>query len=208
MNIRLFAALVGFVAWGAIFPRISYAQDKPSKIHPVGWIDQNHDGINDLFRDANGDGINDVTKKPYPHTFRFVDANKDGTNDVFIDADGDGVNDLIAEHKNLIPVIDADHDGKNDITGQPYSPKNWGGGKYGFWDEQKGRIQMGFVDENGDGIDDRMAAFKEHRKELGKNHHKMKDRFIDEDGDGISDMRMDRIRIRMRHMGKHRGHRP
>jgi len=204
--VLVFVIIFGLI-WMSGFGRAG-AQEKSGSNSPIGWVDKNQDGINDLFRDANGDGINDVTQKPYPHNFQFVDANKDGTNDVFIDADGDGVNDLIAEHKNLIPVIDSDHNGKNDITGQPYSVKNWGGEKYGFWDEQKGRIRMGFVDENGDGIDDRMAAFKEHRKELGKNHRKMKDRFIDEDGDGISDMRMDRIRIRMRHMGKHRGHRP
>lgn len=208
MKVRLHILVAFLLIFGAFGSQKILAQGNLPRHHPVGWADQNHDGVNDLFRDANGDGINDITKKPYPHTFTFVDANKDGINDRFVDADGDGVNDLIAEHKHLFAVIDANHDGKNDITGQTYSAKNWGGKNYGFWDEQKGRIRMGFVDENGDGIDDRMAAFKEHQKDFEKGHHRMKDRFIDEDGDGISDSRMNRIRMRMKRMGKHRGHRP
>ncbi|NOY05572.1 MAG: hypothetical protein GXO82_02895 [Chlorobi bacterium] len=54
----------------------------------------------------------------------------------------------------------------------------------------------GFIDENGDGIDDRMERGKMERNgEHGREHHRMRDHFIDMDGDGINDNRCDGMGI-------------
>jgi hypothetical protein len=79
------------------------------------FIDADGDGFNDLlsgpfaghssgyghmagYQDANGDGIDDVFGMPYRHGFGWVDNDGDGVNDVFADADGDGVNDYFGFH--------------------------------------------------------------------------------------------------------------
>lgn len=86
----------------------------------IGYQDADHDGFNDLFRDANGDGVNDITSQPYFHHFKFEDQNKDGLNDLWIDRDGDGVNDLMFDllrKRNVrveTPWIDSDGDGIQD----------------------------------------------------------------------------------------------
>jgi hypothetical protein len=116
-----------------------------------GWIDEDGDGINDLFTDADGDGLDDVTGLPYGHGFGWVDENGDGVNDRFVDIDGDRINDLDGRgygYGYMGPVLDTDGDGLDDVTGLPY------------------RQCFGWVDEDGDGINDR---------------------FIDDDGDGIND---------------------
>ena len=88
----------------------------------TGYIDENKDGINDIFCDANGDGINDVDKLPYRHTFRFEDANNDKVNDLWRDEDGDGVNDLMKSllkrsgFKPKSAWVDMDGDGIRDKT--------------------------------------------------------------------------------------------
>lgn len=87
----------------------------------IGYQDADHDGFNDLFRDANGDGVNDITSQPYFHHFKFEDQNKDGLNDLWIDRDGDGVNDLMFDllrKRNVraeTPWIDSDGDGIQEI---------------------------------------------------------------------------------------------
>jgi hypothetical protein len=44
------------------------SQTGASEAHPaIGFDDTDGDGINRLFRDANGDGMNDVDGKSYPH---------------------------------------------------------------------------------------------------------------------------------------------
>lgn len=171
----------------------------------IGFEDKNDDGINDKFLDANGDGRNDFDDKEYPHKFKFKDANKDRINDLWVDRDGDGVNDLGSKlkgkerqdiHRN---VVDADEDGRNDITGEFYDKikHNWKGEDRGFWDESKGKLRGRLLDEDGDGIDDRLEDFEGMAN--GKHGSRMRDTFIDEDGDGICDGRNDFIG----RMGKH-----
>jgi hypothetical protein len=102
------------------------------------YVDENRDGINDLFQDANGDGINDV----------FVDRDGDGVNDLnghFFDADGDGICDN---------VIDYDGNGVNDITGIVYHHQSLEGFRFGRMDEERGTEHHLFIDEDGDGICD------------------------------------------------------
>lgn len=155
---------------------------------PRGYVDRNRDGINDLFRDANGNGVDDVTKKAYPHRFRFEDANGDNINDLFTDADGDGVNDRDAEYVDrdgdgiCDNVIDYDGDGVNDITGTKYSRTSLQGGRFGRVDEDRGIIHPRFVDEDGDGMHDRHGV-------TGRAQRSGMDFFVDEDGDGICDGR-------------------
>jgi hypothetical protein len=178
----------------------------------IGFEDKNNDGINDKFLDADGDGKNDIDDKAYPHKFGFKDKNKDKINDLWMDRDGDGVNDLghkfkgekhLSIHNN---VLDVDEDGRNDITGERYDTDKhlWKGERWGFWDETKGKLQGRFIDEDGDGIDDRIRNFD--RFMLGhKGGGRSRDVFIDEDGDGICDQRTDFLgRMgRMRHKGHH-----
>jgi len=186
-------------------PPVSKPEDKP---HIVGFVDKNNDGVNDRFYDADGDGRNDVDAKAYPHNFQFVDENKDKINDLWIDRDGDGVNDLAAKLKpkdrgdrNKI-VLDANGDGHNDITGDAIDKTKHGlnGRQWGFWEEQAGRLHGRFIDEDGDGIDDRIHDFEAFMgRQQGQ--HNTHDLFIDEDGDGICDGRSDFIS----RMGRH-GH--
>lgn len=165
--------------------------------HPRGYVDQNRDGINDLFRDADGNGVDDVTKKAYPHRFRFVDANGDNINDLFADADGDGVNDRDAEYVDRDAdgicdnVIDYDGDGVNDITGMKYSRASLQGARFGRVDEVRGIIHSRFVDEDGDGMHDLHGI-------TGRAHRPGMDVFVDEDGDGICDGRNIRGRLEQR----------
>ena len=91
----------------------------------IGYQDNNKDGINDLFIDANGDGKNDINSLNYPHSFKFEDKNKDDINDLWIDKDGDGVNDLMMKQlkkmgvKPQIPWVDKDGDGIQDRNVKP-----------------------------------------------------------------------------------------
>lgn len=48
-------------------------------------------------------------------------------------------------------------------------------------------LLKGFIDENGDGVDDRLQNMK--RTNQTQMKHAMHDRFIDNDGDGINDER-------------------
>lgn len=174
------------------------------KAPPLSFPDKNKDGINDEFRDADGDGINDVTGKRYQHRFEFVDKNKDGRNDLWLDSDGDGVNDLHsklskkARSKRTNWVLDFDGDGKNDITGSVYQGREFEGKRFGFIDESTGKIQGKFMDENGNGIDDRLERTDARRQ-------RSRDMFIDEDGDGICDGRSDSLRRHSRG-GQRHGH--
>jgi len=109
-----------------------------------GWVDLDNDSVNDFFMDANGDGIEDFIAMPYAHGFGWIDDNSDGKNDHFIDADGDGINDLssgIYGHMTYGYGFqgthhDANGDGIDDASGLPY------------------RQCFGWVDSNGDGIND------------------------------------------------------
>ena len=136
------------------------------------YSDADSNGINDLFRDANGDGVNDVTGNAYRHKFQFRDADGDGINDLFADADGDGVNDLATGNEQrpdgMPGALDADGDGVNDVTGAPVNA-----------------MAGGFIDEDGDGINDMAPGMQ---GGMGK-HEAGMDRFVDEDGDGINDGR-------------------
>lgn len=130
------------------------------------YVDENRDGINDLFQDANGDGINDV----------FVDRDGDGVNDLnghFFDADGDGICDN---------VIDYDGNGVNDITGIVYHHQSLEGFRFGRMDEERGTEHHLFIDEDGDGMNDSRLPDMMHPIDG-------MDVFIDEDGDGICDGR-------------------
>ena len=167
-------------------------QSQNETIIVFGFVDRNKDGKNDLFQDADGNGINDITKNPYPHSFKFEDKNQDKINDLYVDADGDGVNDLRARFVDLDGdgicdnVIDMNSDFINDITGLRYNRKNLRGYKFGFIKEERLMLMRGFIDEDADGIPD----FRMRRGRLGG-----KDIFIDRNGDGIDDRRQ----IQQRH---------
>jgi hypothetical protein len=177
------------------------AKDSP-KSQFIGWLDQNKDGINDKFQDANGDGINDVTKEKYEHHFKFADKNKDGVNDIFVDKDGDGVNDLgtkfIDKNKDSINdnVLDFNKDGINDITGLKYKKDNLMGYRYGIVEEEAKIKHKKFIDENGDGMHDPISKRMCFQDE---NADGINDRFVDNDGDGICDGR--RFGYRRNRMG-------
>jgi hypothetical protein len=192
--------------------QVAKPDDKNAASKFIGFVDANADGVNDRFVDANGDGKNDLGGKEYPHRFKFEDKNKDGVNDLWVDQDGDGVNDMAPSlkgkaaqeiHRN---ILDADEDSRNDITGETYDPKKrqWHGEHWGFWDESKGKTQGRLIDEDADGIDDRIQA---HQRGQTGNHHgdAHRDYFIDEDGDGVCDGRGEVIRMMGRQQQGHHG---
>ncbi len=189
----------------------------PSPI--IGYQDADHDGFNDLFRDANGDGVNDISNLPYLHHFKFEDKNKDGLNDLWIDRDGDGVNDLMFDllRKRGIraetPWVDKDGDGIQDENVKPkykvdlkefvldmdQDGKNDITGIEFFSDNTMG-FRYGCIDE------DRSKEIPRFRDQDGDGMHdpfanrfmhdmqgygkgRKYDYFIDKDGDGISDGR-------------------
>lgn len=202
------------------------AQEKSIKI---GFVDENRDGVNDLFLDANGDGVNDVDGKEYAHLFEFQDEDKDGLNDLWLDADGDGVNDLARKleaksgGKVEKPWVDKDGDGILDADVPPIKFQNAekyvldvdGDGKNDITGiEYKGKgVMMGYrygkIDEER-GIEpnrffDQDGDGMDDRFEarwLGRGghfRHHNRDFFIDEDGDGVCDGR--RLSGRGRHGG-------
>ena len=159
--------------------------------HGFGWVDANGDGINDRFVDANGDGINDLTGRLYVAMPGWIDVNGDGINDRFVDADGDGVNDL-----NGMPYghgfgwidangddindrfVDANGDGINDLTG----------GAYGHMAYHYGYQRMVF-DANGDGIADNTGlSYRQCFGWVDSNGDGVNDNFVDSNGDGINDV--------------------
>ena len=180
-------------------------EQKPPLETVAAFVDRDRDGVNDRFSDLDGDGINDVTGKPYSHKFAFADGNGDRMNDLWRDADGDGVNDLCARLDSAARgdidanVIDIDRDGANDVTGAAYQGEDYSGHQYGFIDERSGSSGSVLLDEDGNGIDDRLE-----RMRMGEGMHD-RDFFIDEDGDGICDGRGDRLRRGGRHGHGHHG---
>ncbi len=189
----LFLLLAVFLSGAGRIPAQTTGEDRtePQSAPVIGYRDADGDGANDLFRDADGDGVNDVTGEEYPHGFRFLDENRDGRNDLWSDTDGDGVNDMgwmFGRGERGTPrmnVLDHDGDGVNDVTGGSYTEGSYGGGEYGFVDEGSPDPPGPMIDENGNGIDDRLE-----RARRGKGRHgRDRDVFIDEDGDGICDGR-------------------
>lgn len=160
--------------------------------HPFGWIDENGDGINDNFVDADGDGVNDLSGTRYVAMPGWADFDGDNFNDFFIDADGDGINDLgsistpyghgfgwIDENGDGINdrFIDVDGDGINDLTFGPFAGQS---SCYGFMTSHQ--------DTNGDGLDD--VTGLPYRHGFGwvdANGDGINDVFIDVDGDGVND---------------------
>lgn len=193
-------------------PELQQKSQPAAKKKFIGFVDKNLDGINDKFIDANGDGKNDIDGKQYSHKFKYIDKNKDKINDLWIDRDGDGVNDLMHKFKNDKTldfhhrVIDVDEDARNDVTGELYDRTQQAsmGKEWGFWNESAGKLQGRFIDEDGNGIDDRLQDYNRFIKKKAGGR-RMRDVFIDEDGDGICDDRLDFIG-RMGKKGKRTHH--
>ena len=177
-----------------------------------GYIDEDGDGVNDNFTDANGDGICDQGRRyagySYMQELGFVDEDGDGVNDLFVDADGDGINDL-TEHVygRGFGFIDEDGDGINDhfrdvdgdwicyISGVTFSHG------FGFVDENGDGVNDRFVDSDGDGVNDigrrpytAMPGWVDLDNDgvndyfSDTNGDGVNDRFVDADGDGINDL--------------------
>lgn len=126
----------------------TWAQTDTLKTPPVqhgkNFVDLNNDGYNDNAPDADGDGIPNGQDPDYVKPgagqgkgVGFVDENGDGLNDNAPDADGDG----IPNGQDPDYVKPQDGSGAGQGKGQ---------GK-GF-----GRRMHAFVDEDGDGINDRL----------------------------------------------------
>ncbi len=155
---RRLMTLLSVVALFAMFTLNSsgYAQeDAKAKTATKGFVDKNKDGVNDNAPDHDGDGIPngkdpDWQKiRPEKKGRGFADENGDGVNDNAKDDDGDG----IPNGK------DPDWERPKDGTGQKAANKmqKAGKGKRGQASARKcgkkgGRL--GFVDEDGDGIND------------------------------------------------------
>ncbi len=118
----------------------------PAVQHGKNFVDLNNDGYNDNAPDADGDGIPNGQDPDYVKSGAgqgagagFVDENGDGLNDNAPDADGDG----IPNGQDPDYVKPQDGSGAGQAKGQ-----GKGNGK---------RMGMGgFVDEDGDGVNDRL----------------------------------------------------
>jgi hypothetical protein len=188
LGLLLLAGLAAGAAPGALAEA-----DSLLALTPVGFFDLDLDGVNDGFCDADGDGINDVTGTPYRRNFPLRDQDGDGITDLFIDSDGDGENDIAArlsqgpDSLSVVRSIDGNGDGENDVLGHCRRT----GKDFGRIDESSGR-EVGFVDEDGDGLND---LFDLRRMAPGTV------RFVDRDGDGLHDGRA----LHHRHRGPGRG---
>jgi hypothetical protein len=175
----------------------AYAQAK-GKSADKGYVDANSDGVNDNAADDDGDSIPNGKDPDYTGTTRFVDEDGDGLNDKAKDDDGDG----IPNGQDPDYVKPADGSGmKNgqqnkNSKGQKLA-RQYKGAKGGTANRNTAK---GFIDENGDGINDnaddsdgdgipngRDADYQRNNPLKGKG----KLGFIDEDGDGINDNAMD-----------------
>lgn len=209
--------VISFYIFGP--PIRGQTKDKPVQSRPIGYVDANRDGINDLFHDADGDGKNDVTLMDYKHHFQFVDKNKDGLNDLWLDKDGDGVNDLLRALlakrgiKPQKPWIDKDGDGILDADVLPKYKTNLRrfvldadrNGKNDITgldlrDDNSMGYRFGLIDEESNkkikkfvdkNGDGMFDAFEKRRQSDSIKHGpgRKHDYFIDNDGDGLADDR-------------------
>ena len=131
----------------------AFAQDTTDPVsHGPNFVDENGDGYNDNAPDADGDGIPNGMDEDY-----VAAGQKNGKGSTgFVDEDGDGINDN---------APDADGDGIPNGQDEDYVATGQGQAK-GFGKNNKGMRagQRGFIDEDGDGLNDRA---------------------VDSDGDGI-----------------------
>ena len=95
-------------------------------VDPIGYSDEDRDGRNDRFHDADGDGKNDITGRSYSKSsldgFRFgrVEEERGKVHKRFRDRDGDGMNDLLRSLRGSLLggddlFIDEDGDGISDV---------------------------------------------------------------------------------------------
>lgn len=153
-----------------------------------GFIDENNDGINDLFVDDDGDGICDNAGlyAGYPNLMGhgWADANGNGINDRFRDSDGDGINDL--DNRGPGPgfgFVDENSDGINDVNDMPFRHS------FGFVDEDGDGINDRFVDADGDGLNDRNQVRYIAMPGWGDlEDNGINDFFQDSNGDGLNDL--------------------
>jgi len=190
-------ALLCFVMAFFLSSTSVFAQDN-GKSDDKGFVDADNDGINDNAADDDGDGIPNGKDADYTGTTKFVDEDGDGLNDNAKDDDGDGV------PNGQDPDYSKPADGSGQKNGQ--QNKNSKGQKLAQQNKgsagQKGnrKTAKGYIDENGDGINDnakdsdadgipngRDADYPRNNPMKGKG----KMGFIDEDGDGINDNAMD-----------------
>ncbi|MGK2944847.1 MAG: hypothetical protein ACSLFC_08925 [Desulfuromonadales bacterium] len=166
-----------------------------------GWVDENGDGINDNFSDADGDGICDQGRHFAGYAYHmnqgYVDANNDGLNDHFIDENGDGINDLNGRSygfgfgfiddnpKDGINdrFVDADGDGICDLTGMPYQHP------FGWSDGNSDGVNDRFTDVDGDGINDVTGTpYVAMPGWADLDGNERNDFFADANGDGVNDL--------------------
>jgi hypothetical protein len=110
-----------------------------------GFVDENNDGVNDNALDADGDGIPNGKDPDYTG----AKERKGNPEKGFVDADGDGINDN---------AQDADGDGIPNGKDPDYAPpKDGSGAKRGNLAKRARTLRRGFIDEDGDGINDLAA---------------------------------------------------
>ncbi len=193
-----------FLAILFIFGNNVYGQsgEDSSGVVPIGYVDADQDGVNDLFHDANGDGINDVTQKPYRHHFRWQDQDGDGINDLWRDQDGDGVNDLLHSVlkkrgiKPKTPWIDKDGDGIRDTDAVPSYDVD---------------LKDFVLDMDGDSVNDITGVNISKSSTMGYRFGRIDEemnqeieKFIDKNKDGMFDGFSNRLKNDMKNFGKTR----
>ena len=162
------------------------------------FIDEDSDGVNDLSQDADGDGIANGLDSDYltqkgialgrgwmGHS--FVDENGDGVNDLSQDADGDGIPN----------GIDVDYTLPEGAIQQAFGGHGMMGGFRGFVDEDGDGINDLMLDMDNDGILNGLDA--DYTLPEGVNRGQFGggygmghfNGFLDEDKDGVNDLMQD-----------------
>jgi hypothetical protein len=144
-------ALMAFVLFYAAPTALAQSEEKPQEEptaeHGPNFVDENGDGYNDNAPDEDGDGIPNGQDPDYEKAGTgkgntgtgFVDENGDGINDNAPDDDGDGI-----------------PNGQDEDYVKPADGTGAGKGQGKGLGKGKGRRFAGFVDEDGDGINDRI----------------------------------------------------
>lgn len=182
-------------------PDNSTAQDMTGAwgpgLHGV-FIDEDADGVNDLSQDADGDGIANGLDSDYL-TAKGIVLGRGAMGHSFVDEDGDGVNDLSqdADSDGIPNGIDVDYTLPEGAIQKAFGGQSMMGGFRGFVDEDGDGVNDFAQDADGDGIlngmdPDYMTLNGTQTGRFGHGRGMMGGfGFVDEDGDGINDLMLD-----------------
>ena len=160
VNLLTILALVAFVIFYATPQAFAQSEEapkeEPAAEHGPNFVDENGDGYNDNAPDDDGDGIPNGQDpdyvKPNDGTATGKGNGKGNAGTGFVDEDGDGFNDNAPDDDG-----DGIPNGQDEDYVKPADGTGAGKGEGQGQGKGKGKRFAGFIDEDGDGINDRMV---------------------------------------------------